>query len=253
MEARSVERPSCPDCVWSCSWWEIWPLWDLFLSAEEAELHLLRCRNLLCDRGPLPGPVLWTEALPGADDLFGSHSSPRGGPGLLVLILGLYGVDTALWRNINFNLEKTVQRERGETHDWSSDSVQFLLFVFTHLAMRLGGAWLGWSGLMGWMRLLVPAAEWHLGDKLANMVVGVQPRFSRRRRDRATRDLDAFPPTVAGAAGFPSPSPSLASTRLSEADVLSKATLMGDGQTGVWSRKGREGEALAEGKSEMPE
>lgn len=106
---------------------------------------------------------------------------------------------------------------------------------------------------MGWMRLLVPAAEWHLGDKLANMVVGVQPRLSRRRRDRATRDLDAFPPTVAGAAGFPSPSPSLASTRLSEADVLSKATLMGDGQTGVWSRKGREGEALAEGKSEMPE
>lgn len=103
------------------------------------------------------------------------------------------------------------------------------------------------------MRLLVPAAEWHFGDKLANMVEGVQPRFSSRRRDRAMRDLDTFPPAGTRAAGFPSTSPSVASARRSEAEVLSKATLMGDGQAVVWARKGREGEALAEGKSEMPE
>lgn len=101
------------------------------------------------------------------------------------------------------------------------------------------------------MRLLVPAAEWHLGDKLANMVEGVQPRFSRRRRDRAIRDLDTFPPAGPGAPGVPSPAPSQASTRRSEVEVLSKATLMGD--AGVWVRKGREGESLAEGESRMPE
>ncbi len=83
------------------------------------------------------------------------------------------------------------------------------------------------------------------------MVEGVQPRFSRRRRDRAMRDLDMFPLLRPPAAGFPSPS--VGSTRRSEPDVLSKATLIGDGQAGVWARKGREGEALAEGKSEMPE
>lgn len=98
------------------------------------------------------------------------------------------------------------------------------------------------------MRLLVPAAAWHFGDKLANILEGAQPRLSRRRRDTAMRDLDMFTP--GGAAGFPSPSPSPASTRRSETDVLSKATLMGDGQAGVCARKGREGEA--EGKSEMP-
>lgn len=103
------------------------------------------------------------------------------------------------------------------------------------------------------MRLLVPAAEWHLGDKLANMVAGVQPLFSRRRSDRAMRDLDTLPPMGARASGFPSPSPSLASTRRSDAEVLSKATLMGEGQAGVWARKGREGEALAEGGSVKPE
>lgn len=103
------------------------------------------------------------------------------------------------------------------------------------------------------MRLLVPAAEWHLGDRLANMAEGVHPRFSRRRRERAMRDLDTFPPTGGRASGFPSPSPSPASIRRSEAEVLSKATLMGDGQAGVWARKGREGEALAEGESVMPE
>lgn len=103
------------------------------------------------------------------------------------------------------------------------------------------------------MRLLVPAEEWHLGEKLANMVEGVQPRFRRRRRDRAIRDLDTFPPAGALASGFPSLSPSLASARRSEAEVLSKAMLMGDGQAGACARKGREGEALAEGKSEMPE
>lgn len=81
----------------------------------------------------------------------------------------------------------------------------------------------------------------------------MQPRFSRRRRDRAMRDLETLPPTGPRAARFPSPSPSLASTRRSEAEVLSKATLMGEGQAGVWARKGREGEAVAEGKSEMPE
>lgn len=103
------------------------------------------------------------------------------------------------------------------------------------------------------MRLLVPAAGLHLGDKLANIEEGVQPRLSRRRRDRAMRDLDTFPPADARASGFPSLSPSLASARRSEAEVLSKATLMGDGQAGVWAKKGREGEALAEGGSVMPE
>lgn len=116
--------------------------------------------------------------------------------------------------------------------------------------MRLGGAWLGWSGLMGWMRLPVPAAEEHLGDRLAKTVEGVQPRLSRRRRDTATRDLDTFPSARPAAGGRPSPSPSPASCRRSDADVLSRATLMGDGHAGVLARKGRDGEA--EGKSEMP-
>lgn len=83
------------------------------------------------------------------------------------------------------------------------------------------------------MRLLVPAAEWHLGDRLANMVEGVHPRFSKRRRERVMRDLDTFPPEGGLVSGFPSRSPSPASTRRSEAEVLSKATLMGDGQAGV--------------------
>lgn len=71
-----------------------------------------------CKRSLLAGPVLWSEALPGTDDLFGSHSSPRGCPVLLVLVLRLYGVDTALWRDIHFNLEETTTSQRGlcETH-----------------------------------------------------------------------------------------------------------------------------------------
>lgn len=101
------------------------------------------------------------------------------------------------------------------------------------------------------MRLLVVAAVWHLGDRLANMAEGLQPLFSRRRNDRAIRDLDKLPPSGACTSVFPSPS--LASRRRSDAEVLSKATLMGDGQTGVWARKGREGEAVAEGGSGIPE
>lgn len=54
-------------------------------------------------------PILRSETLPGADDLFGSHSTPRRSPVLLILVLWLYGVDTTLWRNIHFNLEKTVR------------------------------------------------------------------------------------------------------------------------------------------------
>ena len=103
------------------------------------------------------------------------------------------------------------------------------------------------------MRLLAPAAEWYLGDKLANTVEGVHPRFSRRRRDRGIRDLDEPPPEGAWASGSPPLSPSLASARRSEAEVLSKATLMGDGQAGVWARKGKEGEASAGGESLKPE
>lgn len=103
------------------------------------------------------------------------------------------------------------------------------------------------------MRLLVPAAEWHFGDRLANMVEGAQPRFSRRLRERAIRDLDAFPPAGTRTSGFPSRSTSPASARRSEAEVLSKATLMGDGQAGVCARKEREDEALAEGESVRPE
>lgn len=123
----------------------------------------------------------------------------------------------------------------------------------TYLPILLEGAWLGSSGLMGWMRLLVPAAAWHLGDKLANMAEGLQPRFSRRRRDEATRDLGAFPPAGAGASEFLSPSPSLVSGRRSETEVLSNATLMGDGQAGERVRKGRGEEALARVVSVMPE
>jgi len=91
------------------------------------------------------------------------------------------------------------------------------------------------------------------GDKLANMAEGLQPRFSRRRRDKAIRDFDVFPPTGPRVSEFPLPSPSVASDRRSEAEVLSKATLMGDGQAGVWARKRREGEALAEGGSVTPD
>lgn len=82
-----------------------------------------------------------------------------------------------------------------------------------------------------------------MGDKLANTAAGAQLLFSSRRSDRATRDLGARPAAGARASGFPSP----------EAEVLSKATLMGDGQTGLWARKGREGDAFAEGESATPE
>lgn len=85
-----------------------------------------------------------------------------------------------------------------------------------------------------------------MGDKLANMVDGGQPRRSRRLRDSATRDLDTGP----GAEGSLLASPSHASARRSEVDVLSKATLMGDGQTGAEAAKDREGEA--QGRSGRP-
>lgn len=91
-----------------------------------------------------------------------------------------------------------------------------------------------------------------MGDKLANILAGLQPLFSRRRNDRGIRDLVTFAHTEAGACRFPSP-PSEGSTRRSEAEVLSKATLMGDGQAGLWVRNGRVGEVLAEGGSVMPE
>lgn len=101
------------------------------------------------------------------------------------------------------------------------------------------------------MRLLVVAVVWHLGDRLANMAEGLQPLFSSRRSDRAIRDLDKFPPSGAQASMLPSPS--LDSSRRSDAEVLSKATLMGDGQTGVWVWNRREGEAVTEGGSGIPE
>lgn len=85
-----------------------------------------------------------------------------------------------------------------------------------------------------------------MGDRLANMVDGAQPRLSRRLRDSATRDLDGGP----GAGGSLLASPSPPSARRSEVDVLSNATLMGDGQTGAGTVKEREGEA--EGRSERP-
>ena len=47
-----------------------------------------------------------SEALPGANDLFGSHPAPRGRPRVLLLVLGLDGVDAALGRNVHFNLEE---------------------------------------------------------------------------------------------------------------------------------------------------
>lgn len=100
------------------------------------------------------------------------------------------------------------------------------------------------------MRLLVVAAVWHLGDRLANMAEGLHPLFSSRRSDRAIRDLDKFPPSGTRTSALPSPS--LASSRRSEAEVLSRATLIGDGQTGVCARKGREGEAVREGGSGIP-
>lgn len=80
----------------------------------------------LCKRSPLARPVLRREALPGADDLFGAHSSPRGSPVLLLLVLRLYGVDAALWRDIHFNLEKTVGgcRKDSVRHAWCPYSVQ---------------------------------------------------------------------------------------------------------------------------------
>lgn len=121
-----------------------------------------------------------------------------------------------------------------------------------HLETRLAGAWLGWSGLMGWMR--VPAAEGHLGERLAKTVDGVQLRLSRRRRDTPTPDLGTVLWAAGGraaAARGPSPSPSRASSRRSDAETLSRATLMGEGQAVLLlARKGREGEP--EGKSELP-
>lgn len=108
------------------------------------------------------------------------------------------------------------------------------------------------------MRLPVPAAEGHLGDRLAKTADGVQPRLSRRRKDTPTPDLETFPwlaegraAAVAKAAWVPWLSPSRASSRRSDAETLSSATLMGEGQAVLLlARKGRDGEA--EGKSELP-
>lgn len=61
----------------------------------------------LCNSSVLTCPILWSEALPRTDDLFGSYSFPRDSPVLFILILRFNGVDPALWRNIHFNLEKT--------------------------------------------------------------------------------------------------------------------------------------------------
>lgn len=85
------------------------------------------------------------------------------------------------------------------------------------------------------------------------MAEGAQPRFNRRLRERAILDLGTFPPAGTRVSGFLSCSPSPASTRRSEAEVLSRAKLMGDGQAGVWARKEREEETLAEEESVMPE
>lgn len=63
----------------------------------------------------LASPILRSETLPGADDLFDSQSSSGGSPVLLVLILRLYGVNATLWRNIHFNLEETVQKGFDQT------------------------------------------------------------------------------------------------------------------------------------------
>lgn len=107
-------------------WWEyghriitdIWPCYALYeifyLCQNTGRICLLRHRFqnptfvYLCKCRLLASPVLWSEALPGADDLFGSHFSPRGSPVLVLLILRLYGIDAALRRNIHFNLEKTA-------------------------------------------------------------------------------------------------------------------------------------------------
>lgn len=108
------------------------------------------------------------------------------------------------------------------------------------------------------MRLPVPVADGHLGDRLAKTADGVQPRLRKRRKDTPTPDLDTFPwlaegraAAVADAVWVPSPSPSRASSRRSDAETLSRARLMGEGQAVLLlARKGREGEA--EGKSELP-
>lgn len=104
------------------------------------------------------------------------------------------------------------------------------------------------------MRLPVPVADGHLGDRLAKTADGEQPRLSRRRRDTPTPDLDTFPWLAEGrvaAAWVPSLSPSRVSSRRSDADTLSRARLMGEGQAVLLlARKGREGEA--DGKSELP-
>ena len=127
----------------------------------------------------------------------------------------------------------------------------------THLAMRLGGAWVGRSVLIGCTRLLMLAGAGHLGERLANTVEGAQPLFSRRPSDRATRVFDpaAPPPPAPSPSALYSPPPSLAALPplRSEAGVLSMATLMGEGQVGEWLRKGSGGEALEEGGSVMPE
>lgn len=80
-------------------------------------------------------PVLWSQALPGADDLFGSGSSARGRPVLLVLVLRLDGVDAALRRDVDFDLKETAQRDllfsgcwRARIHqDAENDSLFHLL------------------------------------------------------------------------------------------------------------------------------
>lgn len=54
--------------------------------------------------------VLFSDGLPGANDLF--HAPPCWTRTLL-FIFRVYRVDTALWRDVNFDLEKT-----GDTKKW---------------------------------------------------------------------------------------------------------------------------------------
>lgn len=108
------------------------------------------------------------------------------------------------------------------------------------------------------MRLPVPVADGHLGDRLAKTADGMQPRLSKRRSDTPTPDLDTFPWLAEGRAAaaaktawVPSLSPSRASSRRSDAETLSRARLMGEGQAVLLlARKGSEEEAV--GKSELP-
>lgn len=125
------------------------------------------------------------------------------------------------------------------------------LLDLTNFAILLGWGCTSWSTPSG-CTLPPPAVTVHFGERLANMDGALHPRRRILLSDRATRDLDArgwlSSDTDASVlsvidgkwdeAGAPP------SNLLSEAGVLSMATLIGEGHTALLGRVISPGEAV---------